>query len=100
MFINAPYFQRIEEDRAVGSNVLTVTATDQDLIGAIVYEVVLPGSPYFIVDPAFGVVSLASSVKLDSNLQYRVCLGCGIKHIYYLCSSDSYMNLEYSTAIL
>lgn len=73
----------------MGSSVLTVTATDQDLIGAIVYEVVLPGSPYFIVEPASGVVSLASSVKLDSNLQYRVCLGCGIKRIHYLCCNDS-----------
>ncbi|KAK3089813.1 hypothetical protein FSP39_006721 [Pinctada imbricata] len=70
VFVNSPYFQTIQETAQTGSSVLVVTATDSDLIGQIVYESVLPGSPFFSVNPTSGLINLAATVRLDTSLQY------------------------------
>ncbi|KAL8559117.1 hypothetical protein ACOMHN_046165 [Nucella lapillus] len=65
-----PYQIVIAEDRTPDSvPLLTIQATDSDLLGSIVYEQALPGVAYFDVDPSSGALTLQSTLRLDSRLQ-------------------------------
>ncbi|XP_046579035.1 protocadherin Fat 4-like [Haliotis rubra] len=71
VFQNLPYEIVLPEatEASTQATLLNVSAIDQDLIGQIVYEQVLPGSAYFDVNPASGAITLRSSLLLDSRLQ-------------------------------
>ena len=58
IFLVEPYSETIVESSLIGSQILTFTATDQDLIGSLVYEAITTRYP-FEVDGQSGIVRLA-----------------------------------------
>ncbi|VDH99244.1 protocadherin Fat 4, partial [Mytilus galloprovincialis] len=71
-----PYNTDVTENTVAGTNFITVTATDQDLRGAIVYDVIGKGSApaFFDVDPAQGTVSVINQalMKADNTPVYEL----------------------------
>ena len=74
VFIRTPYFVTILENRVVGERIYTVTATDADLRGSIVYGVsgdFLTGDYlatfYFSVDQNDGQVRVRNTLRTDST---------------------------------
>jgi hypothetical protein len=57
VFLQEPYSRTIADTFVIGNTVLTLTATDNDLIGSLVYEAITTSYP-FEVDRNNGAVTL------------------------------------------
>ncbi|WAQ95445.1 FAT4-like protein [Mya arenaria] len=76
-FVNTPYRFTVSEQTDLSTSLYRVTATDGDLIGDIVYNVLgdsyTPG--YFTVDSTTGIVSAISDIRLDNKISYTLRVG-------------------------
>ena len=86
-FINEPYTRSITESTTVGSTIVTLTATDNDLAGSLVYEAITTSYP-FLVDRSSGVVTLGFDTLFFGPQVYSVSVLDSklIIHILALCS--------------
>ena len=73
-FSSESYTQTVSENVRNGTGIFTVRATDQDLQGNMVYEIVgiSPAPLYFHVNPTLGTVWVKDDLKKDRALQYTV----------------------------
>lgn len=75
-FLNEPCRFTISERAELGVSLYRIQASDNDLIGSLVYTVqgdgLAPG--YFNVDPVSGVVTAEVDLLVDSTLLYVVCI--------------------------
>lgn len=71
VFRSTPYSRVIAETTAIGTSILTVTATDQDRIGNIMYRVGTNSYP-FELNSVTGVVSLQYDNLFYGPTQYQV----------------------------
>ena len=71
---DAEYSVEITELLPVGSNVLGVSATDQDLEGEIRYGTagIVPAPTFFAVDENSGAISVQTDLLQDRRLVYSV----------------------------
>lgn len=67
-FTNLPTVIQVQESSNINSTVFTATATDQDLKGTIVYEMIgmFPAQSFFDVNPISGRVFLRNGLLSDS----------------------------------
>ncbi|XP_060080745.1 protocadherin Fat 4-like, partial [Ylistrum balloti] len=73
VFQNTPYNQPgINENSAISTSIITVTARDSDMQGYMVYEVVGENSApfYFNVDSRTGNVTIKNNLKYETNTVY------------------------------
>ncbi|RUS85645.1 hypothetical protein EGW08_006591, partial [Elysia chlorotica] len=83
-FINLPYSAVISELVQVGSEVRSVTARDNDLVGSIRYSLIgdYPTQSFFQLNSTTGRISTSAGLKSD-NLRasfYRVCSSGRLRH--------------------
>ncbi|KAH3873286.1 hypothetical protein DPMN_036518 [Dreissena polymorpha] len=71
IFRNEPYSRTIQDTAVVGSSVLTITATDADQIGTLVYEALTTPYP-FELNRLTGVVTLQYQGLLYGPALYTV----------------------------
>ena len=67
-FTNLPTVIQVQESSSINSTVFSTTATDQDLKGAIVYEMIgmFPAQSFFDINPVTGRVFLRNGLLSDS----------------------------------
>ncbi|XP_035826838.1 protocadherin Fat 4-like [Aplysia californica] len=67
-FINQPYSTVVNELVTVGTSVYAVTATDSDLVGQIIYELIgdYPTQSFFGINSQTGLISTTFALKSDN----------------------------------
>ena len=75
-WVNIPYKQTINEDITNLTGIYTVSATDNDLQEAIIYEAVGidPAQRYFTVGRKNGFILVINNLKKDQGLVYTVSI--------------------------
>jgi len=75
VFMNATYYVRLMENVTMGSEVITITATDEDstLSNAIIFYFLSDVSP-FIIDSSMGIIRVSSPLDRETTDHYELTI--------------------------
>jgi protocadherin Fat 4 len=84
VFSNLPTVISVQESVGINASVFTATATDQDLKGSIVYQMIgmFPAQSFFDVNPSTGRVFLRNGLLSDSLQTSSYVVSCELINPY------------------
>uniref|UniRef100_A0A673APQ5 Cadherin, EGF LAG seven-pass G-type receptor 3 n=1 Tax=Sphaeramia orbicularis TaxID=375764 RepID=A0A673APQ5_9TELE len=75
-FLQKEYYARLNEDAAVGTSVVTVTAVDRDVNSAVTYQITGGNTRnrFFRIDPATGAITLQAELDYEDQMTYTLAI--------------------------